>query len=205
MSLHHASPIVNHPPSLPSNPNSNPSWLRPHCRAAEHLFSWRGVNSPPSSTIDNPIICHIASLANRASLRDTTSYGAGLQKFHIFCDIFSIPEPDRLPASFELLHSFTLWAVTDLDPGDPLLSAENGSTISFEPVSVGVAHKYLSAVRAWHIAQGWPAPLSDSHHDRINWSLRGLENLHGGRQKPLWPPISLPMLMALKATLVLSV
>lgn len=94
--------------------------------------------------------------------------------------------------------------MTDPDPGDPLLSAENGSTISFEPVSLGVARKYLSAVRAWHIAQGWPAPLSDSHHDRINWSLCGLENLHGGRRKPLRPPISLPMLTALKATPVLS-
>ncbi|KAG1759423.1 hypothetical protein EDD22DRAFT_782530, partial [Suillus occidentalis] len=105
-------------------------------------------------------------------------------KFHIFCDIFSIPEPDRLPASFELLHSFALWAMTDLDPG--------------------VICKYLSAVQAWHIAQGWPAPLSNSHHDCINWSLCGLENLHGGCQKPLRPPISLPMLTALKATLVLS-
>ncbi|KAG1881208.1 hypothetical protein F4604DRAFT_1577919 [Suillus subluteus] len=146
---------------------------------------WRGVNSPPSSTIDNPVIQHIANLANRASLRDTASYGAGLRKFHIFCDIFSIPESNHLPA-------------------DPLLSANSGTTVAFEPASVGVAHKYLSAVRAWHIAQGWPPPLSDSHHDRINWSLRGLENLHGGRRKPLRPPISLAMLTAIKSTLILS-
>ncbi|KIK32031.1 hypothetical protein CY34DRAFT_19350 [Suillus luteus UH-Slu-Lm8-n1] len=179
------------------------SSLHPHCRASEWLFPWRGLNSPPSSTINNPIIRHIAELANRASLRDTASYGAGLRKFHIFCDIFSVPEHDRLPASFELLHSFALWAITDLDSNDPLLSAANGLAVTFEPVSVDVARKYLTGVRAWHIAQG-PPPLSDSHHDRINWSLRSLENLHGGRRKPLQPPISLTMLAALKATLILS-
>ncbi|KAG2125015.1 hypothetical protein DEU56DRAFT_744125 [Suillus clintonianus] len=181
--------------SLPSDHLSNiplgassplelePSSLRPPCKASERIFLWRGVNSPPASTIANPVICHIASLANRASLRDTGSYGAGLRKFHLFCDIFSISESERLPASFELLHSFALWAVTD-------------------PISV--ARKYLSAVRAWHIAQGWQPPLSDTHHSRINWSLRGLENLQGSRRKPLRPPITLPMLTALKATLTLS-
>ncbi|KAG1758670.1 hypothetical protein EDD22DRAFT_783603, partial [Suillus occidentalis] len=104
--------------------------------------------------------------------------------FHLFCNIFSIPESNRLPASFELLHSFVLWAVTDPDRGDSIL--------------------LISAIRAWHIAQGWLPPLSDVHHDRINWSLRRLENMQSSRQKPLHPPITLPMLMALKDSLLLS-
>ncbi|KAG2748160.1 hypothetical protein P692DRAFT_201715613, partial [Suillus brevipes Sb2] len=107
------------------------------------------------------------------------SYGSGLRKFHIFCDIFSIPEADRLPASFELLHSFALWA----------------------PVSVSVARKYLSAIRAWHLAQGWPPPLSPEHFTRINWSLHGMENLQGTHRRPIRPPITLHMLAAIKATL----
>ncbi|KAG2031173.1 hypothetical protein BDR03DRAFT_876523, partial [Suillus americanus] len=156
--------------------------LRPQCKAAERLFTWRGPNLPPPATINHPVILHLANVAARASLRDTASYGAGLRKFHRFCDIFSIPKSDRLPASFELLHSFALWA----------------------PISIGVAQKYLSAVRAWHIAQGWAPPLSDSHHERINWSLQGLENLQGGCRKPIRPPITLPMLTVLKATLILS-
>jgi hypothetical protein len=205
MMLHGPTPVI---PVAHTSPSSSTlvsissSYLRPPCKAAERIFLWRGVNPPPLSTIDNPVICHIANLASRASLRDTASYGAGLRKFHLFCNIFSIPEYDRLPASFELLHSFALWAVADPDPGDPIWSIPG--IVPFEPVSVGVARKYLSAVRAWHIAQGWHPPLSDSHHSRINWSLRGLENLQGGRRKPLRPPITLAMLTALEATLTLS-
>ncbi|KAG1729977.1 uncharacterized protein EDB91DRAFT_1059745 [Suillus paluster] len=195
-------PITRTPPVTSTSADVSSSHLRPPCKATERIFLWRGVNPPPLSTIDNPVIRHIADLANRASLRDTASYGAGLRKFHLFCNIFSIPESDHLPASFELLHSFALWAVSDPEPGDSIRSITGN--IPFEPVSVGVARKYLSAVRAWHIAQGWHPPLSDSHHSHINWSLRGLENLHGGRRKPLRPPITLAMLMALKATLILS-
>jgi hypothetical protein len=86
----------------------NPSPLCPHCRADEWIFLWRGVNVPPATTISHPTIHLIAALASRSSLRDMASYGSGLRKFHIFCDIFTIPESDRLPASFPLLHSFVL-------------------------------------------------------------------------------------------------
>ncbi|KAG1752005.1 hypothetical protein EDD22DRAFT_784810, partial [Suillus occidentalis] len=63
--------------------------------------------------------------------------------------------------------------------------------------------RYLAAVRAWYIAQRWPPPLSNSHHDHINWSLRGLEHLHGGRRQPLRPPVSLAVLAALNTTPIL--
>ena len=129
-------------------------------------------------------------MASRASLHDTSSYGSGLRKFHIFCDIFTIPESDRLPASFPLLHSFALWATTD----PSMLNQELADGIPFEPISVSVVKKYLAAVRAWHIAQGWPPPLADEDHDRINWSLRGLENIQGNRKRPLRPPITISML-----------
>lgn len=155
-----------------------PSPLQPPCRADERIFQWLGVNSPPSSVIDNPTIRLIAAIASRASLRDTSSYGSGLHKFHLFCNIFSIPESQRLPASFELLHSFALWAATDPE----VMGTDFGAGVDFKPVSVSVVKKYLSAVRAWHIAQGWPPPLSDDRHTRIAWSLRGLDNLLAGRR-----------------------
>ncbi len=137
--------------------------------------------------------------ASRASLRDSASYGSGLRKFHIFCDIFSIAEADRLPASFKLLHSFALWAAADPDPLDPILAE---SSAPFEPVSFATTRKYLAVVRAWHLAQGWPPPLSESDLVRINWSLRGLENIQAGRHtRPPRPPITLPMLHFLKRVL----
>jgi hypothetical protein len=178
----------------------NTSPLRPYCRAEERIFLWRGVNTPPSSTISDPTIQLIAALASRASLRDTSSYGSGLRKFHIFCDIFTIPEPDHLPASFPLLHSFALWAATD----PSMLDQEVADRIPFEPISVSVVKKYLAAIQAWHIAQGWPPPLSDEDHDRVNWSLRGLKNIQGNRKRPLRPPITISMLRALRASLNLD-
>ena len=96
--------------------------------------------------------------------------------------------------SFELLHSFAIWAISD----PSLLMVE---TTQFKPISIITVQKYLAAVRAWHIAQGWLAPLSDDHHNHINWSLCGLENIQGSRKKPICPPITVPMLQSIKAML----
>ncbi|KAI0073629.1 hypothetical protein K474DRAFT_1580154, partial [Panus rudis PR-1116 ss-1] len=114
-----------------------------------------------------------------ASLADgtTSSYGAGLRKFHLFCDIFQVPETARLPASFAVLKSFVLWAAADPEPDDPLRIGD----ITFEPIAPNTIRKYLAAVRAWHIVQGWPPPLSESDIGIIEFSLRGLERLQGGK------------------------
>lgn len=150
---------------------------------------------------------HVQALALKPSIlrpackADTTSYGSGIRKFHIFCDTFSVSESERLPASFRVLHSFALWASTDPDPADPVLA--DGTV--FEPVSVSVVRKYLAAVQAWRIVQGWPPPLAEADHDRINFSLRGIDKLQNGkRRRPPRPPIRLSMLTALKNTLILS-
>jgi hypothetical protein len=185
-------------PTLPLQLNSSP--LRLHCRADEQIFLWKGINTPPASTINNPTIQLIAALASHASLCNTSSYGSGLGKFNLFCDIFTIPESDRLPASFPLLHSFALWAATD--PGS--LGPNIAARVPLKPVSIGVVRKYLSAICAWHVAQGWPSPLSSDDHDRINWSLWGLENIQGSCKRPVRPPITISMLWALQATLNLS-
>ncbi|KAJ7489048.1 hypothetical protein FB451DRAFT_1024953 [Mycena latifolia] len=196
-----ALPSISAPSSSSSKLELKPSPLRPACPAADRIFMWRGVNSPRPSHINDPTIAYLASLASRASLQDTASYGSGIRKFHLFCDIFTIPESDRLPASFETLHSFALWASTDPDDVDPSIAANT----PFEMISVETVRKYLSAVGAWHIAQGWPSPLSDDDWKRINWSLRGMANLQKGkRTRPLRPPITLEMLRALRAILNLD-
>jgi len=111
-----------------------------------------------------------------------------------------VPESDQLPASFPLLHSFTLWAITDPNVVNPSILAG----VPFKPVWVSVTKKYLSAVQAWHITQGWPPPLSKEDHDCINWSLHGLKNLQASCKHPLQPPVTLNMLQALQSTLKLN-
>lgn len=201
-----------HPPTQPSEPAIreeighiplNLSSLRPPVPADQRIFAWKGIHTAPLSTIDHPLLANLLSDASHASLRGgtLTSYGSGLRKFHIFCDAFSIPEAARLPASFALIHSFCLWAVADPSVHDVTMAGD----VPFEPVSVRTAGKYLDAIRAWHIAQGWPPPLSETDRDRINWSLRGLANIQGHRRtRPPRPPVSLRMLERLKSSLDLS-
>ncbi|KIJ55428.1 hypothetical protein M422DRAFT_240048 [Sphaerobolus stellatus SS14] len=172
--------------------------LRPACRADERIFQWVGLNTVPMGTLNHPLLITIASLASRASLRDTSNYGSGLRKFHIFCDIFSISETNQLPASFSLLHSFALWAATDPDH----IPAGSLDGIPLETISVTAIRKYLSAIRAWHIIQGWPITLSQDDLVRINVSLRGLERLQTNRRvMPPRPPITIRMLLALRLSL----
>lgn len=175
-----------------------PSPLRPNCPASERLFRWRGVNTPESPLLDDILLHTIAAQAAEASLKDTAGYGSGLRKFHLFCDIYNIPESERLPATYRVLFSFAMW-VAAVPERIPNYMKEH---TPLEPVSVATARKYLAAVRAWHIAQGWPPPLLEYQQCRINWSLRGLEHLQGAsRRRPPRPPITLAMLRHMKTTL----
>jgi len=155
----------------------------------------------PPPTIDNPVIQQLALIETQASLSDQTSYGSGLKKFDVFCDIFSIPEEDRLRARFEVVHSFALWAASDPEVIDEGL----WDLAEFDPVSVQTVKKYLAGIRAWHIAQGWPSPLGDDERRRIDFSLRGLAKLSAGkRSRPIRPPVTLAMLETLKRSLRLE-
>ena len=64
--------------------------------------------------INNPLIRLLAQVVSCASLSDNTSYRSSLRKFHVFCDVFRVPEEDLLPASFEVLHYFAVWAASAL-------------------------------------------------------------------------------------------
>ena len=113
-------------------------------------------------------------MAIQAFLKDPSSYGSGLHKFQIICDIFSIPEAE----STELIYSFLLWVVSEPLPDDPLY--QDGTP--FETVSVATARKYMSAICAWHIAQNWPPPLSEASSAAILAGIRGMENIQAGTQ-----------------------
>ncbi|KAF8573543.1 hypothetical protein K439DRAFT_1556198, partial [Ramaria rubella] len=117
----------------------------------------------------------LAALASRTSLQDSSGYGSRLRKFHLFCDIFSIPEEQRLPASFDLLHSFALCL---RNMKIPFSNSRLASSARMAPL------------------------LSDDNHNRIQWLLRGPERIQA--QKCSRPPITLRMLSVLKGNLNLS-
>ncbi|VDC02686.1 unnamed protein product [Peniophora sp. CBMAI 1063] len=180
-----------------------PSPLRPDVPANERIYKWRGVNTPPSSVLPIAIIEYLYMRARNESLAPKTSsgYGSGLRKFHVFCDIHSIPERARLPASVAVLNSFALWSAADPDPADPAFAQGE----YYEPVSIPTVKSYLSSVCAWHIIQGWPDPLSEQNHKDIDFCLRGLRKMQlVKRSHPPRPPVTLPMLSALRSSLDIS-
>lgn len=129
---------------------------------------------------------------------DQASRSPGVQKFHRFCDIFRVPEQDRLPAPFPVIHSFVLWATADPEFDDP----GPYKASDFEPVSVQTVKEHLVELSDWHLVQGFPEPLSKGDRERINFSLRGVEKLSARkRSRPIRPPVTLEMLATLKNSL----
>jgi hypothetical protein len=89
-------------------------------------------------------------------------------------------------------------------PDPDMLGPDALIGIPFEPVSIGVTRKYLSAIQAWHIIQGWLPPLTEDDHEHINWPLHGLENIQGNCKCPIRPPITISILWSLCASLALN-
>ncbi|KAH9937808.1 uncharacterized protein BXZ73DRAFT_76447 [Epithele typhae] len=129
--------------------------------------------------MSHPLFHHLAQAAARAS-QPSGTYDTALHMYDQFCEAFQIPEADRFPASFPLLHSFCLWATADPDTVASL--GPSAGSFPQEPISASKAREYLRALRAWHVAQGWHDPLSKGDETRIEWSLRGVANIQAGRR-----------------------
>ncbi|TFK78483.1 DNA breaking-rejoining enzyme [Polyporus arcularius HHB13444] len=94
-----------------------PSILRPHVFADERLALWStpfaqsSRKSHASLVPDHQLQILFLTILEAIEPNTRKNYGAGLLRFHQFCDNLRIPEADRMPASEILLSSFIAsWA-----------------------------------------------------------------------------------------------
>ncbi|KIY48000.1 hypothetical protein FISHEDRAFT_27702, partial [Fistulina hepatica ATCC 64428] len=171
----------------PRDPNwIAPSPLRPPCAAAERLFRWRSLASldlddslrRESEAISMGYWLNLSSAFSEAT---RSSYGAGLLRFHQFCDQNNISESRRMPANVTLISAFLgCWS-----------SRVSGSAIK----------NWLSGLKAWHDVnqQAW---LGDNVLIRLGRRSAARE----GRQhhRPIREPVSREHLRILRYSLDIS-
>jgi hypothetical protein len=164
-----------------------PSALRPHVLASDRLLLWTTPHSHsfqktleaqfPSSAVLKLFQVMLCSLD-----RDTRSnYGAGLLRFTQYCDLNSVPETDRMPASEVLLSAFAASAAGQLS--DKTLSS------------------WLAGLHYWHTVNGaiW------NGKDMLHHVRRGFAKLVPPTSKRAKrPPVTIEAMTALRSGLDLS-
>ncbi|KIY54016.1 hypothetical protein FISHEDRAFT_28903, partial [Fistulina hepatica ATCC 64428] len=157
-----------------------PSPLRPACPTAERIFRWKSLaslNLDESLRTESPALQAGYWLSLTSSFTEPTrsSYGAGLLRFHQFCDQNNVSESRRMPIHVTLLASFLgCWS-----------SRVSGSTIK----------NWLSGLKAWHDInlQPW---LGDHTLIRLARCLAAREGrLH---HCPIRQPVTCELLLLLR-------
>ncbi|TFK77876.1 DNA breaking-rejoining enzyme [Polyporus arcularius HHB13444] len=179
-------PPVPRKPRKPKPENAiAPSSFRPHVRADERILFWSAPfidSSRQSASKVLPeeitrllfnVIIHSIEPGTRKN------YGAGLLRYHQFCNRFRIPEASRMPASELVLAAF--------------VSAWVGQ------VGSSTVDNWLAGLRFWHTAHAAPW-----HGDRL---LKAACTTIGKLQpppKPKRPPVTLEHMHALRSGLDLT-
>ena len=119
-----------------------PSILRPHVRADDRLLHWKAPYASKSLASartwlpDQCIHRLFEVVLSSIEPRTRKNYGAGLLRFHQFCDRHKISEALRMPASELLLGAFVSdWAGR---------------------VSSGTVDNWLAGLRFWHMSNSAP-------------------------------------------------
>jgi hypothetical protein len=140
----------------------HPSQLRPHCAARDRLRLWQPMGrQSDSSQNPQPIelseadLDRILEVMNVSWANGTREvYGSGLLVYHVFCDLRSIPEHQRAPASPLLIVAFI----------SSCAGSYSGSTLA----------NYVFGVRAWHTLHGQRWAMDDM---QVKAALTGAANL----------------------------
>ncbi|PBK85425.1 hypothetical protein ARMGADRAFT_942161, partial [Armillaria gallica] len=144
------------------------SQWRPHCLARERLIKWRPVsprtNAPHLTDDDLFRVFRVLSFSWTDKTLET--YGSGLLLYHVFCDMRSIPDDARCPASPEILSSF--------------LASMAGNYVS------GTLSSYLHGLRAWHILHGLPWLVNEAETSALITAAVHLQPPHS-KKKPRLP------------------
>lgn len=164
-----------------------PSHLRPHVLARDRLRHWTALHSHTyhTSLMKDFTLADIIRLYDvlLVSVEQKTreNYGAGLLRFHQFCDSRNIPESRRMPASDNLLALFVAsWA-------------GKIATTSLE--------NWISGLHFWHTLHGAPW----YGNALLRMSTAGLNKLvPESSKRPRRPPVTIEHMHALYRNLDLS-
>ncbi|KAI1781782.1 DNA breaking-rejoining enzyme [Ganoderma leucocontextum] len=162
-----------------------PSPFRPHVAADERLALWSApfaekAREGARSLIPEVSLRHLFLTILQAIESDTRkNYGAGLLRFHQFCDQIHVPEDQRMPASEVLLASFVAsWA---------------------GKVARTTVDNWLAGLAFWHTLNS-----ATWHGDRVLKVTCAAATKLQPPPKPKRPPVTLEHMHALRAGLDLT-
>ncbi|KAI1784952.1 DNA breaking-rejoining enzyme, partial [Ganoderma leucocontextum] len=162
-----------------------PSPFRPHVAAVERMALWSAPFAEAARRRARGVIPehshrHLFLTILQAIEADTRkNYGAGLLRFHQYCDTISVPEEQRMPASEILLASFVAsWA---------------------GKVARTTVDNWLSGLAFWHTLNNAPW-----HGDRVLKVTCAATTKLQPPPKPKRPPVTLEHMHALRAGLDLT-
>jgi hypothetical protein len=195
----HPAVFTNYPPPTAASRTIKPrkpkagceivaSSLRPHVAAADRLFAWDtpfGIQHRSHlSTIIPDILVDPVLMSIRGALAPQTksSYAAGLLRWTQFCDKYSIPEADRMPASYALICAFV---------------AEHKGLHTG-----GVVKSWLSGIRSWHLVNH--APWYGEDDPWVDFAHKAANKEGAKHKRPLRTPISIEHLACLRGAISLS-
>jgi hypothetical protein len=157
-----------------------PSSFRPFVSARDHLRLWHTPHSDSfrTSVLEDLPVEDVIRLFNVMLIsvepKTRENYGAGLLRFHQFCDSRNIPEHRRMPAPDHLLASFIAsWA---------------------GKVAATTAQNWMAGLHFWHNLHGAPW----HRHGLLRTATAGLSKvIPDSSKRPRRPPVTLEHMHAL--------
>ncbi|KAF8960446.1 DNA breaking-rejoining enzyme [Flammula alnicola] len=175
-------------PSHRRDSHISPPYLRPHVFAHERLSSWHTIHGNRfydelSKSFPPELLSKWRNTLEASVELDTRqNYAAGLLRFTQFCDKYSVPETERMPASEQLLSLF-------------LADSAAGR------VTAKTASSWLTGLQMWHILNGaeWKAT------ELLKRTKKGVKKLTPtSSHQPEALPVTYEHMLALRHCLDLS-